>query len=451
MTKGAPTGLGVVATARLTVGRMKILLRGTILLLAWAVAAPLPGQIEFHGQVNPLVRLTVKQRYLSLPHRFVTLEGQRWGEAVSLYFSTALEYRLGSNDVMLDLREVYAEVATGLGDFRFGKQIFAWGAADGNNPTDNVSPYDFYYLFLPGTDRKLGNVAASANLYLGSVNLELVVTPVFQPNRLPLNEPDFPILDDAPFDIDLNKENRPTRELKNTELGIRVRLPLNLMDLSLSYFRGFDRMFTPYTTLLFGAGGPIIELDSLLYHPTQVFGGDVVTFLGDWALRAEGAYFLTKDRDGNDPLIRNPYLQYVLQLDRTGDQGTYLVQYLGTYISKIDDEQVFNPAAGGFVSEEENEQDHIPPKMGMPFAAIAQNAVLASASYQFLDGRYEVRGNALYDLDHGGFMVGGGLTIALEEAFDLELGLTLLGGGKESRLYGIRDFSHLYAAMTYHF
>ena len=159
-----------------------------------------------------------------------------------------------------------------------------------------------------------------------------------------------------------------------------------------------------------------------------------------------------KDRDGNDPLIRNPYLQYVLQLDRTGDHGTYMVQYLGTYITKIDGDDVLDPFTRSTISEGDNERDNLPPKMGMPFAAIAQNAVLASASFQFLDGRYEVRSNALYDLDHQGFMVGGGLTIALEEAFDLELGATWLNGDEGSRLATIGEvFSHVYVAMKYSF
>ena len=103
-------------------------------------AVPLYAQLEFHGYVYPLARLTFQNRYLNLPHRFVSLEGQRRGRNVSLFFNTALEYRLGTNTASLDLREAFAEVSTGLGDFRFGKQIIAWGAADGNNPTDNVNP-----------------------------------------------------------------------------------------------------------------------------------------------------------------------------------------------------------------------------------------------------------------------------------------------------------------------
>ena len=39
----------------------------------------------------------------------------------------------------------------------------------------------------------------------------------------------------------------------------------------------------------------------------------------------------------------------------------------------------------------------------------------------------------------------------LEEAFDIELGLTMLGGDQESRLYDMRDFSHLSLALKYSF
>lgn len=434
-----------------TGGRAKAAVKGMALCLAMGLiaAVPLLAQLEFHGHVYPLARLTFEQRYLSLPHRFVTLEGQSRGDAVSLFFSTALEYRLDSNSASLDLREAYAEVSTGLGDFRFGKQITAWGAADGNNPTDNVSSYDFYYLFLPGTDRKLGTVSASANLYLGNLNLEAVLIPVFQPNRLPLNEPDFPVMPESPIPIDMSLEQRPEPDLENTELGLRVLLPLSLMDISLSYFRGFDRMFSPLFTY-----NPHLNKDiftGLGYHRTQVLGGDVVTFLGDWAIRAEGAYFLTKDKAGDDQHIRNPYLQYVLQLERMEDNSSLVVQYLGTVITLLDGDSA-STITGERVSEKENERDNIPPKMGMPFAAIAQNALMATASRDFADGRYSLQGQALYDLDHDGYMIGGRLTVVLEEAFDLELGITYMNGEEGSRLRTIGEvFSHIYVGMKYSF
>ena len=395
-----------------TGGRAKGAVKGIALCLAMGLiaTAPLLAQLEFHGHVYPLARLTFENRYLNLPHRIVSLEGHHRGRNVSLFFNTTLEYRLATNAAVVELQEAYAEVSTLLGDFRLGQQVIAWGAADGNNPTDNVNPYDFYYLFMPGTDRKIGNVMASANLYLGPVNLEAVATPVFQPNRLPLDEPDFPIFEDAPSPGDMFPENRPTRNLENTEVGFRVRLPMGIMDISLSYFRGFDRMFTP-TIYHFPLPPPLGQLD---YHQTKVLGGDLVTFLGEWAIRAEGAYFQTEDKDGTDPFIRNPYFQYVFQLDRTGEYLTLMAQYLGTHITKIDGDTVTIPGPPWMsvmflqFTEEEFERDHIPPKMGMPFAAIAQNALLATASYDFADGRYSLQANALYALDEPrGYMLGG--------------------------------------------
>lgn len=432
-----------------TGGRAKGAVKGMALCLAMGLVAavPLLAQLEFHGHVYPLARLTFENRYLNLPHRIVSLEGHHRGRNVSLFFNTTLEYRLATNAAVVELQEAYAEFSTDLGEFRLGQQVIAWGAADGNNPTDNVNPYDFYYLFMPGTDRKIGNVMASANLYLGPVNLEAVATPVFQPNRLPFGEEDFPVFEEMPFDPDTIPEIRPDRELKNTEFGLRAFLPLSFMDVSFSYFRGFERMFTPAINPSTGS------ISGLEYNPVQVLGGDLVTFLGDWAVRAEGAYFLTKDREGTDPFIRNPYLQYVLQLDRMGENSNLVVQYLGTTIAKIDDDDVLNPLTGQVLyTEEENEKDNIPPKMGMPFAAIAQNAVLATASRDFADGRYSLQGQALYEFDHDGYMVGGKLTVALEEAFDLDLGLTYLGGSEDSRLHTIGEvFSHVYVGMKYSF
>lgn len=431
---------------------MRTTFTGIMLLGSFGFTIPLSAQIEFHGHVYPLARVTFEQKYLSLPHRIVSIEGHQRGKKVSLFFNTTLEYRLNTNATAFELQEAYADFSTALGDIRLGQHVVSWGAADANNPTDNVNAYDFYYLFMGGGDRKQGNLMASANLYFGSVNVEAVLTPVFQPNRLPLDEPDFPIFESIPFTVDMNLANYPDPELNNSELGLRVRLPLSFMDISASYYRGYDRMFTPiFNELMPGVPDPT-SVKSLEYYQTQVLGADVVTFFGEWALRAEGALFLTEDSDGIDPMIRNPYLQYVLQLDRPDENSNIVVQYMGTYITKIDGDDILIPGGAVLYTEEENEKDNIPPKMGMPFGTIAQNAILATASYDFSDGRYTLQGQALYELDNEGYMVGGSLTIALEDAFDLELGLAYLDGEDGSRLASIGEtFSHFYVAMKYSF
>ncbi|MEE9166870.1 MAG: DUF1302 family protein [Candidatus Neomarinimicrobiota bacterium] len=388
--------------------------------------------------------MTTDHRYLSLPHRFVTLNGEQRGDRVGLYFSTALEYRLNTNAALIDLREAYAEVTTDLGDFKFGKQILAWGAVDGNNPTDNVNPYDFYYLFLPGTDRKLGVVAGSAILYLGNITIDAVITPVFQPNRLPLNEPDFPIFGDGPPPADALPIIIPDRSIDNSEFGLRTTLQTSFMDISVSYFSGFDRSFSPFLqTQPFPT--------ALGYLRTQVVGYDLVTFLGGWALRVEGAYFVTEDKDADDPLVRNPYIQYAAQVDYSGTVSTWMAQYLGTYITGIDESDVVLLSPTEFVSEEVNEKDLITPKMGMPFAVITQNAIMANGSLDLIDGRYTVRAQTLYDLDNAGYMLGGGVEVHMEDAFDLEIALIMLGGDDASKLSNLTDFSHLSIRLSYSF
>ena len=222
---------------------------------------------------------------------------------------------------------------------------------------------------------------------------------------------------------------------------------MSLMDVSFSYFTGIDHNFSLIPEPIFGQMIPT----SLGYHRTQVLGYDLVTFLSDWAIRIEGAYFLTEDTDGNDDFIRNPYVQYVAQIDYAGSAGSYMAQYLGTFITGIDGDDVIDLRTGDIIPEEVNEKDVIGAKMGMPFAAIAQNAIMVTGSAGLADGRYTVRAQALYDLDKGGYMVGGGLTAHLEDAFDLELALTLLGGDEESRLATLKDFSHLSISIKYSF
>ena len=78
------------------------------------------------------------------------------------------------------------------GEVKIGKQIHAWGVADGNNPTDNLNPYDYYYMFFQGADRKIGSVSASIISYWNNWQLEGVVIPNHVSNRLPFNEPEFP-------------------------------------------------------------------------------------------------------------------------------------------------------------------------------------------------------------------------------------------------------------------
>jgi hypothetical protein len=85
-----------------------------------------------------------------------------------------LEARIAAPDVQgrdghkpdAELLEGYAIVHFPAADLRFGKQIVAWGRADGLNPTDNLTPRNFLVLLPNDEDQRFGIWAARLNLSL---------------------------------------------------------------------------------------------------------------------------------------------------------------------------------------------------------------------------------------------------------------------------------------------
>jgi len=245
--------------------------------------------------------------------------------------------------------------------------IHTWGAADGNNPTDNINPYDFYYMFLAGADRKIGVLSGSLKAYWNNLNVEVIVVPEHTVNRLPFGEEDFPI--QFPFEPDeyIDIENQ-------YEFGARLQGTYNWGDASLSYFNGYDRGFSllalkPTDMLM------IPFIPQFGYRKTDMLGADFVTFVGDFTLRSELGYFNTENiYENNFDMIFDvdaDYLQYVFQLEYLGFSDINLgVQLLGTNVLSAEG-TTFNGQAPIPLTK-----DNFTPGMGTPFAMIAEKADL---------------------------------------------------------------------------
>ena len=78
---------------------------------------------------------------------------------------------------VLDVREAYVNTYVGPVDLRLGKQIIVWGRADLLNPTANLTPNDLHARSPIEDDRRIGNIAARANLRLAPVRIEGVWIP----------------------------------------------------------------------------------------------------------------------------------------------------------------------------------------------------------------------------------------------------------------------------------
>src|SRR6188768_2752056 len=64
--------------------------------------------------------------------------------------------------------EAFATIHFAKADLRLGRQIVAWGRADGINPTDNLSPRDFVVLLPFEDDQRVGTNSGKLDVFLSS-------------------------------------------------------------------------------------------------------------------------------------------------------------------------------------------------------------------------------------------------------------------------------------------
>jgi len=236
----------------------------------------------------------------------------------------------GSGSLDSVLRDGYLSLHNDRLDVRLGRQIVAWGRADGLNPTDNLTPRDYTVLLPYEDDQRFGTTALRADWTLSeSLTVTAFTTPYFQPSVVPLPA-GYVYLD-----------SRPPRTLADSELALRLNRAGGEVDWSASYFHGYSLL--PDGTSAGSVGG--VPAVALHYDAIDVLGGDVATNVGRYGLRAEIAYTWTDDPDGADPTVKNPFLYYVAGIDRTfGESLNINFQALGIHVrSWSDPESIADP------------------------------------------------------------------------------------------------------------
>jgi hypothetical protein len=215
-----------------------------------------------------------------------------------------------------ELREAFVVLRFGPLDIRAGRQIVAWGRADGINPTDNLTAEDLTVLAPDDDDRRLGTTAVKASYYVGGVSVTGLWLPEFRGNRFPLPPaPGFTFVHDA-------------HEWPGDQWALRLEQTGRAVDWSLSYFRGRDVTpdVGPQPGEALPGRGPTIVLS---HNHLNVLGADMAVNLGRFGLRAEAAYTNTEDGARRDPFTKNPFLFAVAGADRTFREYLNLnVQYV---------------------------------------------------------------------------------------------------------------------------
>ena len=210
-------------------------------------------------------------------------------------FEINLKDDFSNTEYFLDTRELYINFYPPFGDIRIGKQIHSWGSLTNNNPTDNLNPINYYYIFSRGTERKEGVFSLAIDSYFGENKLGLILIPGHHSNIIPLNDNQLPIkINGLREGMHLKDVNVPH------EYGIMFKRSFSDIDFTLSYLSGHDRTMSP-----FGANVWVNSVDKSLetafidtvlgFRDTDVYGIGMSSFIGNLSIRSELAYFITND------------------------------------------------------------------------------------------------------------------------------------------------------------
>lgn len=440
----------------------------------------------------------IKMPYRVATYEYTRLECDEDGYCLNFNLSTAMEFRLkdvddiGGSDLSFDLRELYLEWMTPLGDFSLGKQIITWGSASENNPTDNISPFNYYYLFSMGKERKEGIFSLNSTIYYRDFKLNAIFIPQHNINILPLNDPEFAL------SIPLVPKDEQIMELDNPyEYGISINIPFSFMDVTTSYFSGYDRIVS-----FFGANvwanqaftDPIVADTVLSYRKTEMYGIGLSLLLSDFSFRSDFGYFITDDNVNNkEKLFRDYELGAQLIIEACEEKNEELPDWANPLICESEPdhketfllnnfaeylqytlEVEFNPTSEFNIitqyskhkSTEFGKADSLTlsatilmdpevffiPGMGSPHTFISTNSLSISARKLFPDMGLELSYTSMFDLDEKGSLHGVGLEYEIFKNTNLLIEVTKILNNDEIQMNpftAMKDFSRILFEIRY--
>jgi len=235
-----------------------------------------------------------------------------------------------------------------LGDFVLsaGKMKVVWGKGDKLHVLDNFNANDYTDFLIPDyLDRRAGEYMFRVQYNAPSVvRLEAIYTPVMRgevyaedgrwvPGKVnTLTNKVMNIVGKAPLIamqvsdllgmMQIQDNMYPnTNRLSYGQFGFYGNFSIGAVDLGVSYYNGRYKqvsanMESLATKMAMLQQQPTAsDIPTLEYDKLQVFGLDAQAAAGPFTLRAELAYNLTNDIDGDDPWVHNNSISYLAGFD----------------------------------------------------------------------------------------------------------------------------------------
>jgi hypothetical protein len=219
-----------------------------------------------------------------------------------------------TEEVDVDVRQAVIVVrASDWLDVRAGRQVLTWGTGDLLFLND-LFPKDFVSFFIGREDEYLKAPANALRLtfYSSLVNLDLVATPVFEPDRsitgerLSFFDPGTGTLESATSSGGELTASRPARELGNGELAARLFRRVGGYELALYGYVGFTKQPSAFD--------PIADMPT--HSPLNAYGASIRGAVAGGIAHVETALYDGDDDGGDDPNVANSQFRGLIGYER---------------------------------------------------------------------------------------------------------------------------------------
>ncbi len=265
------------------------------------------------------------------------------GDGVRFKGFADLRFRYGTEFskavTRIDLREAYATVSGKTWDVSAGQKIVKWGRADFTNPTSKFSPQNLISRSPDKEDMDLGNLLVNARWFpVPLLTLEAVVAPYYRSTVLMIDP--LPL----PSYVTINTINSLVTGKDMFGYGLKANMHLRGIDMSLSWFDGYDPMpGTALTTFNLNLSDPIpVPYTELTMKPYKIrnIGLDFETTAGSTGIRGEAAWSIPYDSYKIYEYAACQELEWAAGIDWMPGNWRITAEYSGKVITDFEESSV---------------------------------------------------------------------------------------------------------------
>jgi hypothetical protein len=237
-------------------------------------------------------------------------------------------YEYGSRILEPVLRELYADIYFGRLDFRLGHQIIVWGRADGINPTDNLTPGNYFVRSPEPDDMRLGNYLFRGRYRLTeNIRLEGIWVPFYRYSIYRFD------LFEMPGYVKFKDTEHLSWESSGGNTGLKAEFLFRGIDGSVSWFSGFDpQPGIDIDHLGMKMTGDIdMDLAAAAYRHHTI-GADFAIVAGSFGIRGEAGLRIPVNDYRDKIFTPETDFRYVFGVDRSVGNFNIMVQYIGQWV-----------------------------------------------------------------------------------------------------------------------